>query len=214
MRRILRPLAALAMVALISAGCSNAPASTSTGTGSGGGNTAAATQNVPAGATATETPVPTPSGNNTAATQNAPASTATNREKAVQFAQCMRKNGVREFPDPDASGQLTIDAIANGSSLDTNSAAFKQAISACKDLEPPGFTGSKRSPDQQQAALKFAQCIRDNGVKDFPDPAPDGPLVDTNRIQSAARSGGMSILNAAMQKCGSLAAPAGVTGGQ
>jgi hypothetical protein len=177
MRRPLRPLAALAMVALITASCSNTPAAT--GTGSSGGN-------------------------NTAAT----------RGQAVKFAECMRKNGVREFPDPDASGQLTIDAIANGSSLDTNSAAFKQAISACKDLEPPGFTGGKRSPEQQKAALKFAQCIRDNGVKDFPDPAPDAPLVDTNRIPSAARPGGLSILNAAMQKCRDFAAAAGVTGGK
>jgi hypothetical protein len=143
-------------------------------------------------------------GNNTAAT----------REQAVKFADCMRKNGVREFPDPDASGQLTIDGIANGSSLDTNSAAFKQAISACRDLEPAGFTGSKRSPEQQQAAVEFAQCIRDNGVKDFPDPDPDGPLVDTNRIPSAATSGGMSNLNAAMQKCRGFAGKAGVAGGR
>src|SRR5919197_427200 len=168
MRRTLRPLAALAMVALLSAGCSNAAAQT--GTGRSGG------------------------------------STTTNRDQAVKFAKCMRKNGVREFPDPDASGELTIDGIANGSSLDTNSAAFKQAIAACKDLQPPGFTGGKRSPEQQQAAIKFAQCIRDNGVRDFPDPDPDGPLIDTNRIPSAATSGGMSILHAAMQKCRGLAA--------
>jgi hypothetical protein len=161
MRRTLRPLAALAMVALLSAGCSNALA----GTGTGGG------------------------------------SDATNRDQAAKFAECMRKNGVREFPDPDASGDLTIDRIANGSSLDTSTAAFKQAISACRDLEPPGFTGGKRSPEQQKAALMFAQCIRDNGVKDFPDPAPDWPLVDTNRIPSAAGSGGMRTLNAAMQTC-------------
>jgi hypothetical protein len=30
---------------------------------------------------------------------------------------------------------------------------------------------AKRSPEQQSAALNFAQCIRENGVKDFPDPA-------------------------------------------
>ena len=91
-------------------------------------------------------------------------------EKAVKFAECMRANGVSAFPDPDASGELTIDAVANGSSLDTSTAAFEQAISACKDLEPPGFTGHERSAQQQEAALEFAQCIRDNGVKDFPDP--------------------------------------------
>jgi hypothetical protein len=126
----------------------------------------------------------------------------------------MRDNGVSNFPDPDASGQFTIDAVANGSGVDTNSAAFQQALSACKDLEPPGFTGNQRTPQQQEAGLKFAQCIRDNGVPDFPDPTPDGPLIDTNRIPSAATSGGMSALHAATQKCQSFAAAAGATGGK
>jgi hypothetical protein len=172
MKKNLRPLGALAMVALIgviSAGCSDA--SSETGAGSSGGNT-----------------------------------NVTNHEKAMKFAQCMRDNGIGEFPDPPASGELTIDAIANGSSLDTSTPAFKQAISACKDFEPPGFTGHKRDAHQQKNALAFAQCIRDHGVKDFPDPTPDSPLVDTNHIPSAATDGGMAILNAAMRKCGDFAA--------
>jgi hypothetical protein len=136
---------------------------------------------------------------------------AANAQKAVKFAECMRSNGVSEFPDPGASGKFTIDAVANGSSLDPSTPAFKQAISACKDLEPAGFMGSKRSSQQQQAALRFAQCIRENGVKDFPDPIPNGPLVDTGRIPSAAEPGGMSILHTAMQKCRDVAAAAGVT---
>ena len=167
------PLAALATLTLIVAGCSSAPTDTS-------------------------------SGNNAAA----------NHEQAMKFAQCMRDNGVSQFPDPDASGALTIDGVINGSSLDPNSAAFQQAISACKNLEPPGFMGPTRSAQQQEAALKFAQCMRDDGVKDFPDPAPDGPLIDTNQIPSSGTDAGRSILHAAMQKCHGLAAAAGVTGGQ
>jgi hypothetical protein len=124
----------------------------------------------------------------------------------------MREHGVKEFPDPDASGALTIDAIANGSSVDTSSAAFEEAFSACKDLEPPGFTGYRRTAEQQKAALEFAQCIRDNGVKDFPDPAADAPLVDTNRIPSAATDAGMSALNAAMRQCRNFGTGAGVRG--
>jgi hypothetical protein len=157
-----------------------------------------------------------------AACSNAPAKTGTastggnntaaSVDKAVKFAECMRHNGVSAFPDPDASGVLTIDGVLNGSSLDPSSAAWKQAISACKDLEPAGFTGSTRSPQQMDAALKFAQCIRANGVTDFPDPINGQPLVDTNRIPSAATSSGMSILNAAMRKCRDFAAGAGVRG--
>jgi hypothetical protein len=171
--RKLRPLAALATVALIGAGCSNEPAENGSA-----GNTNAA-----------------------------------NRDKAVEFAECMRDNGVSGFPDPDASGALTIDGVLNGSSLDPSTPAWKEAMSACKDLQPPGFTGDDEvSNEEQEARLEFAQCIRDNGVEDFPDPAKDQPLVDTRRIPSAARPGGMSILNAAMRTCRDHAAQAGVAG--
>jgi hypothetical protein len=163
----LAAIAALAMVALISACGSSAPAST--------GDT-----------------------------------TASTHEKAVKFAQCMRRNGVSRFPDPSASGNLTIDQVANGSSLDTSTPAFTQAISACKQLEPAGFTGGMRSPGQQSAALRFAACIRANGVKDFPDPVNGQPIVDTNRIPSSHAPGGMCILKAAMQKCHGGPAAAGV----
>ena len=61
----------------------------------------------------------------------------------MKFAECMRDNGVSEFPDPDASGELTIDGVVNGSSLDPSTAAWKKAIGACKDLQPPGFTGAQ-----------------------------------------------------------------------
>jgi hypothetical protein len=147
------------------------------------------------------------SGTSTAApARSAGNSTDTPREKAVKFAECMRANGVSTFPDPDASGAFTIETIANGSLVDTSSMAFTRAVTACEDLEPAGFYGETRRPEQQEAALEFAQCIRDNGVKDFPDPAIDEPLVDTNRIPSSATPRGMDILNAAMQKCDASAA--------
>ena len=63
---------------------------------------------------------------------------------------------------------------------------------------------AKRTPKQQSASLRFAQCIRENGVKDFPDPVNGEPLVNTYKIPSSNRPGGMTILNAAMHKCGSV----------
>jgi hypothetical protein len=141
-------------------------------------------------------------------------SSSTARDKAVRFAECMRSNGVSGFPDPDASGRLTIDAVANGSSIDTNSATFKQALSTCKNLEPPGFTGPTVTPQLRTARLAFAKCVRDHGVPDFPDPTPNGPLVDTRRIPSANTPAGMSALHAAMSKCTEFARAAGVTGGR
>jgi hypothetical protein len=65
--------------------------------------------------------------------------------------------------------------------------------------------GRKRSTQEQENALKFAQCMRDNGVEDFPDPTEDGPLIDTGRIPSVELAGtpprNNPVLNAALQKC-------------
>jgi hypothetical protein len=130
-------------------------------------------------------------------------------DKGTTFAACMRDNGVSGFPDPDPSGELTIDGVLNGSSLDPESPAWKQAIAACKDLQPPGFTGDEEVTDaEQDRRLAFAQCMREHGVEDFPDPARGEPLVNTNLIPSAARPGGMDVINAAMQACGDAAAEA------
>jgi hypothetical protein len=145
-------------------------------------------------------------GNDSGGSGNANAAT---QDKAVKYAQCMRENGVSEFPDPDASGHLTIDGVLNGSSIDPESSTWKSATEACKDLQPPGYTGDgERSSEEQDSALQFARCIRENGVPDFPDPAKGQPLVNTNLIPSASTAQGMSILNAAMDKCGDLAAAA------
>ena len=119
-------------------------------------------------------------------------------DQAVTFSQCMRNNGVSNFPDPSASGQLTIDGIANSSGINTNSPAFEQALSACKSLEPSGFTGTQRSPQQQAAALKFAQCMRNNGINNFPDPSPDGPIINVNGAHS------IPGFQAALAKCSAI----------
>ena len=165
MRTTRRPLAVLVAVAVLGAGCSNAPA--------GAGDNAAA-----------------------------------NHDKAVKFAACMRDHGVAGFPDPDASGTFTIDGVLNGSKLDPDSATWKNALDACKSLEPAGFTGGKRTPEQQAQVLKFAQCMRDNGVPDFPDPGPADPIIDTNRIPSLAGKQPRNdpTFKAAQKKCGDLLA--------
>jgi hypothetical protein len=193
-------LAIVAAIALATAGCSQNSADTgsSTATSAAAGAASTATGSSPAAVTST----------------GGGKATSSTRAKAVKFAECMRSNGVSGFPDPDSSGALTLDSVANGTSVDTSSAGWKRAIGACQKLQPPGFTGTGRTPEQQQAALKFAQCVRDHGVKDFPDPTKGAPLIDTNHIPSAATSAGMAILNAALGHCGKFAAAAGVTAGR
>ncbi|WP_022927204.1 hypothetical protein [Patulibacter americanus] len=184
-RRRLAVVAAAAAIGLTGTGCSNTPSE------SGGGHGATATGSSAGGSTFGS---PSTSG----------------RDKAVRFSGCMRDNGVRDFPDPDASGELTLDGVVNGSSLDADSAAWKAAIATCKDLQPSGFAGRKRGTAQQEAALAFARCMRENGVRDFPDPTEGGALIDTTRIPSAKGRGALEIpgFQAAQDACEKHAATA------
>jgi hypothetical protein len=176
MSRALRLLAAVALIGLISAGCgSNAPSDTGTASSSG---------------TTSSTRAATSTGSTTSGADKK----LTARDKAVKFAECIRAHGVRDFPDPNEKNQFEY-------GVSVTPTVWKRATTACKDLQPPGTLSGKRTTKQQSAALRFAQCIRDNGVKDFPDPVNGEPLVDTYKIPSSNKPGGMTILNAAMKKC-------------
>jgi hypothetical protein len=158
MRRTRRSLAALAvtaMVGLISACGSSAPAQAG---GSDGGS-------------------------------------AATHEQAVKFAECIRTNGVSAFPDPDALGQFAYGIPSESSPLNPGSAAWQHAVGACKSLEPTSFMPTSFTPAQLAARLKFAQCVRANGVPGFPDPTSNGPLVDVQNGQS------IPGLHATIQKC-------------
>src|SRR4051812_46342900 len=93
-----------------------------------------------------------PSENGTA---GGPDKKATDRDKAVKFAECIRTNGVSVFPDPNAKGDFEY-------GVSVSPAVWQKAVAACKGLQPPGTLSAKRSPQQQAASLKFAQCIREN----------------------------------------------------
>ena len=185
MTRKPRPVLALALaglIGLVSAGC-----------GSNASSKSAAASSTTA----------TRSASSTGATSSAgPASSGadhklTKQEKAVKFAECMRANGVPHFPDPDPKGDSNF-------GVDVPKDVFVKAVDACKALKPPGALSSKRTAKEQSASLRFAQCVRDHGVKDFPDPVNGEPLIDTTKIPSSNKPGGMTILNAATSTCGTI----------
>jgi hypothetical protein len=131
------------------------------------------------------------------ATPTATVKSAAAPDKAVKFSECIRRHGVPHFPDPDAKGDYVF-------GIDVSPEVWKRAVDACKALQPPGALSGKRSPKQQSEALRFAECVREHGVKDFPDPVNGDPLIDTTKIPSSNAPGGMTILNAATHKCGGI----------
>jgi hypothetical protein len=102
-------------------------------------------------------------------------------EKAVKYAQCMRENGVTDFPDPEKNGKFMIPA----GGPNRNSAQFKKAQQACKSQEPPGIQDdpAERAHDQEEW-LKWAQCMRKNGISAMPDPQDGRLLVPRDRINT------------------------------
>ena len=101
-------------------------------------------------------------------------------EQAVKYAQCMRENGVTNFPDPGKDGRIMI-----GAGVDNKSPQAKKAQQACKSQEPPGIQDNPAQMAQAQNEwLKFAQCMRKNGVSNFPDPQDGRLLVPRDRINT------------------------------
>jgi hypothetical protein len=127
----------------------------------------------------------------------------------LAFSQCMRAHGVTDFPDPDSSGRIAIQG-GPGSDLAPHNPTFQAAQKACQSLQP------KESPaDQQknlQNALKFSQCMRAHGVKDFPDPVQNGQGVGIriNGGQGTDLNPNNSTFQAAQKACQSIiGAPGG-----
>jgi len=104
-----------------------------------------------------------------------PAATGANDNAAgVRFATCMRDHGVPSFPDPQdpAAVQIPVALTKNPSP------AFTSAMRACKYLVPADTAPPTMSASQKAAAVKLAQCMREHGVPNYPDPTyQDGHLV-------------------------------------
>ena len=84
--------------------------------------------------------------------------------------------------------------------------AFEQAIAACKDLQPAGFTGASAPPSSRRRPSSSPSASATTASRTSRTRSPRAPRRH-EQIPSADTDGGMSILNAAMQTCSDLAAP-------
>jgi Pectinacetylesterase len=130
------------------------------GSGNGGGSPAAGSLNAGTGTTTVPTP---PTTSPAVADESTPAESApvdsatvgsgpvTDEPELVAYAQCMRDNGIAEFPDPGPDG-LSLDGL----DVDPDSPQFQAAEEACQDLMPsadeaaPGGPASADESDWEQ----------------------------------------------------------------
>jgi hypothetical protein len=118
------------------------------------------------------------------------------KEASVKFAQCMRDNGIPNFPDPevDDSGHLHID-LPRG----VSDSARKAAQAKCEKYLP-GAPAGAADQEQIEAMRKHSQCMRENGIPGWPDPEDDGKLnVDLHELGLSGEDD--PKLKAAEEKC-------------
>jgi hypothetical protein len=98
--------------------------------------------------------------------------TTPGEQAALDFARCMRENGVPNFPDPvaqpDGSFRLQRPPGVSPSALDD---ALKSCQSQAQAL---GIDSGSAAPDTdaQDQLLRLSRCMRENGIPEFPDPKP------------------------------------------
>jgi len=93
---------------------------------------------------------------------------------ALKYANCMRSNGVTNYPDPSISGRPR-----SLNQIDPNSPAFLRAYTACRKDAPKGGIGPPApTVAQLRFALAFAQCMHKHGFPQFPEPLATAPDPD------------------------------------
>ncbi|GIJ29607.1 hypothetical protein Vqi01_47690 [Micromonospora qiuiae] len=114
-------------------------------------------------------------------------------ERRLEFTRCMRENDV-DLPDPegDSGPMFRFDGSVDRSKVEA-------AMEKCRELLPNGGQPPRLDAQQLEQMRAMAKCMRENGVPDFPDPAPDGRIQiqrDVLRMDTDD-----STFRAAMEKC-------------
>jgi hypothetical protein len=95
---------------------------------------------------------------------------------ALAYAKCMRAHGVPNFPDPTVLDNSHAKGISfpDPGNTEKNSPRFRSAVKGCQ--RQTGF--GQITPAMLQAAMaagvKFANCMRSQGISDYPDPVENG----------------------------------------
>jgi hypothetical protein len=121
-------------------------------------------------------------------------------EALTKYAGCMRKNGVPDFPDPNAQGEISF---SSASGIDPGSAQFQKAQQTCQKLLPNGGQPTPAQAAQARAnALAFSACMRTHGEPNFPDPQfGTGGRVSIRIKQGAGLDPGSPQFQAAQSAC-------------
>jgi hypothetical protein len=117
---------------------------------------------------------------------------------ALAYSHCMRSNGVPNYPDPNSNGNLPK---GSAQTFGVSTSQYQAAQQACRHLLRNGGSASLTqclmTGDCPRAVVqpaleegwKFAQCMRNHGVRNWPDPTIDS----TGRPSFQVTKAGISI---------------------
>lgn len=96
------------------------------------------------------------------------------KQAVLEYSDCMRDNGIPDFPDPKIgdNGEARL-SLPEGLDKTTVDAADKK----CKHLLPGGGRPTPPDPEMVAKTREYAKCMRENGFPKFPDPGPDGGIA-------------------------------------
>jgi hypothetical protein len=116
-----------------------------------------------------------------------------------QVLQCLRENGMPNLPDPQFDEQGEPRWPGGVEPPDPPERARRACMAIAERLDASQPTEPTRPPADIPALLRFARCMRERGIADFPDPDANGlfPLSRT----SLAREGKSPRMLAAMRAC-------------
>ena len=179
-RTLLRPAAALLAVGLVAAACGGSDAEDTI---------AVASLDEPTTETTSE--------------PGADDAERTDEEAMLAFAQCVRANGVDDFPDPstDADGNISFELFGSGIEIGTET--FDAAVAACESEVEGVAIGGGQGIDQtevEDTMLEFTECLRNEGIDvgDFTFPEAGGPPPGAGEDGGFELSGSRNDLIAAV----------------
>ena len=82
----------------------------------------------------------------------------------IKYSDCMRSNGVSNFPDPEDGGYPL-----RTSGINQQSPGFVSALKACASVQPGGSKLAPITSAQLHQMAEKARCIREHGFPNFPD---------------------------------------------
>jgi len=116
-----------------------------------------------------------------------------------EFTTCVRQHGAADVPDPqvDENGQASWPGLSQAQMHVAQQRTGGACDTILQKLPASAQPGHPITGAELATLRRFAQCIRDHGLPDFPDPDTEGIFSMPPRINA----GGKSLLHNPMDAC-------------